>query len=150
MKGIFAGIASSVRNMPNDKYRQYCEAVSTNQQITDELLSLLRRIRTSLDRFNRIEIEALIYHAYSLTAAFAWCYRDSFSDRYRGVGLSDSWKIDFDTGIIASWKSELEQAAKAFDSADDDTNEHYAARELRDGDLALQPSNTGEPNGFTL
>jgi hypothetical protein len=114
MKGIFAGIASSVRNMPSDKYGQYCEAVSANKQITDELLSLLRRIRTSLDRFNRIEIEALMYHAYSLTDAFAWCYRDTFPDRYRAGGLSDSWRISFDPGIIASWKSELEQGAKAF------------------------------------
>ncbi|MGA9507876.1 MAG: patatin-like phospholipase family protein [Candidatus Sulfotelmatobacter sp.] len=114
MKGIFAGIASSVRNMPIDMYRQYCEAVSANQQITDELLSLVRRVRTSLDRFNRIEIEALMYHAYSLTDAFAWCYRDTFADRYRVNGLSDLWRISFDPGIIATWKSELQQGAKAF------------------------------------
>jgi NTE family protein len=114
MKGIFAGLASSVRNMPSDKYRQYCEAVSASQQITDELLLLLRKIRTSLDRFNRIEIEALMYHAYCLTDAFAWCYRDTFADRYRVSGLSDSWRISFDPGIIATWKSKLEQGAKAF------------------------------------
>jgi NTE family protein len=114
MKGIFAGLASSVRNMPSEKYRQYCEAVSANQQIPDELLLLLRRLRTSLDRFTLIEIEALMYHAYSLTDAFAWCYRDTFADRYRVSGLSDSWRISFEPGLIATWKRELEHGAKAF------------------------------------
>jgi hypothetical protein len=114
MGGILAGLASSVRNLPADNYRQYCENVDLDYQMPDDLLLPLRRLRTSLDRFNRIEIEALMYHAYSLTDAFAWCYRDTFADRYRVSGLSDSWRISFDPEIIAAWKSELEQGAKAF------------------------------------
>lgn len=114
MRGIFARLASSVKSLPNDRYQQYCESVDMRHQMQDDLLLPLRRLRTSLDRFTRIEIEALMYHAYSLTDAFAWCYRDTFPDRYRGSGLSDSWRISFDPGIIATWKSELEQGAKAF------------------------------------
>jgi hypothetical protein len=114
MRGIFAGLASSVKNMPADKHQQYCETVNLNYQMPNDLLFPLRRLRTSLDRFNRIEIEALMYHAYSLTGAFAWCYQNTFADRYRVGGLSDSWRISFDPGIIATWKSELEQGAKAF------------------------------------
>jgi NTE family protein len=114
VKLIFASLASSVRNMPGDMYRQYCETVSANQQITEEIGLLLRRIRTSLDRFNRIETEALMYHAYSLTDAFSWCYRDTFGDRYRVSGLSDSWRIGFDPTIIATWKNELERSAEVF------------------------------------
>lgn len=114
MRGILAGLASSVRNMPADKYRQYCETVNLTCQMPEDLLLPLRRLRTSLDRFNRIETEALMYHAYSLTDAFAWCYRDTFADRFRVSGLSGSWRISFDPGIVAAWKSELEQGAKPF------------------------------------
>src|ERR1700733_1136808 len=110
----FRGPSRSTLASKTAGYRQYSEAVSANQQITDELLLLLRRIRTSLDRFNRIEIETLMYHGYSLTDAFAWCYRDTFADRYRVSGISDSWRISFDQRIIATWKSELEQSAKVF------------------------------------
>lgn len=114
MTGIFSGLASSVKNMPAGRYQQYCESVDLNCQMQDDLLLPLRRLRTSLDRFTRIEIEALMYHAYSLTDAFAWCYRDTFPDQYRVCDLSDSWRISFDQGITASWKSELEKGAKVF------------------------------------
>ena len=113
-KGIFAGLASSVKNMPPDKQQQYSETVNLNYQMPDELLLPLRRLRTSLDRFTRIEIEALMYHAYSVTDAFAWCYRDSFAGPYRIGGLSDPWRISFDPELIATWKSELEKGAKTF------------------------------------
>ena len=114
MRGIFAGLASSVKNMPADRYQQYCETVGLNYQMQEDLLLPLRRLRTSLDRFTRIEIEALMYHAYSLTDAFAWCYRETFADRYQVSGVSDSWRISFDPGIIAAWKSELEKGTKVF------------------------------------
>ena len=55
-----------------------------------------------------------MYHAYSLTDAFAWCYRETFADRYQVSGVSDSWRISFDPGIIAAWKSELEKGTKVF------------------------------------
>jgi NTE family protein len=114
MRGIFAGLASSVKNMPADRYQQYCETVGLNYQMQEDLLLPLRRLRTSLDRFTRIEIEALMYHAYSLTDAFAWCYRETFADRYQVSGVSDSWRISFDPGIIAAWKSELEKGTRVF------------------------------------
>ena len=83
-------------------------------RLPDEVLSPLRRIRTSLDRFGHIEIQALMYHAYTLTDAFAWCYRDRLPSRYRLDTFPGAWKINFDRAKTAAWKTELEKGAKTF------------------------------------
>jgi NTE family protein len=114
MTGILTGLASSVRNMPSDQYKQYCKAMRENHRLPDEVLSPLRRIRTSLDRFGQIEIQALMYHAYSLTDAFAWCYQDRLPSRYRSDTFPGAWQITFDREKTATWKTELEKGAKTF------------------------------------
>lgn len=114
MRGILTGLASSVANMPTNMYAKYCETVAHGNHIPNEILVPLRRIRTSLDRFSAIEIEALMYHAYSLTDAFAWCYRDRRPSRYRLETFPVPWKINFEREKMLAWKSELEEGAKTF------------------------------------
>jgi hypothetical protein len=114
MCGILTGLASSVANMPTEMYTTYCETVADNHSIPDDILAPLRGIRTSLDRFSGIEIEALMYHAYSLTDAFAWCYRDRFPSRYKQKTLPVPWRIKFEKGKTVAWKTELERGAKTF------------------------------------
>jgi NTE family protein len=113
-RGILTGIASSVDNLPTDMYTQYCETVTDSRRIPDEVLAPLRRIRTSLDRFSGIEIEALMYHAYSLTDAFAWCYGDRFPARYKPATFPGSWSIDFDKQTTDRWKAALERGDETF------------------------------------
>lgn len=114
MRGILTGLASSVAKMPADMYPKYCETIADSDRIPDEILAPLRRIRTSLDRFSGIEIETLMYHAYSLTDAFAWCYRDRFPSGYRLETFPVPWRINFEREKTVAWKTELEKGAKTF------------------------------------
>jgi NTE family protein len=114
MKGIFTGLASSASNMLPGVYKRYCETVSECHRIPAEILAPLRRLRTSLDRFNHVETEALMYHAYLLTDAFAWCYGDGFPSRYKPTTFPGSWTIDFDRKRIDAWKTELETGTATF------------------------------------
>lgn len=113
-RGILTGLGSSVSNMPADVFAKYCDLIPDGCLLPNEILIPVRRIRTSLDRFNEIEVEALMYHAYSLTDAFAWCYRDRFPPQYRPASFPGRWQIDFDQAKIALWKLALETGGKAF------------------------------------
>jgi NTE family protein len=111
-QGIFTGLTSCVDRVPAPDFERYCSLVPEANQIPREILPLLCKVRTSLDRFSRIEVDALRYHAYSLTAAFAWCYRARFPEEYRSDVLASAWRINFDSSKINAWKNALADSDK--------------------------------------
>src|SRR6185437_4667433 len=86
-QGLFVSLRSDVSRIGNEAYKKYCARVDTLNQVPTALVEMIRSIRTSLDRFEPIESLALIYHAYLMTDAFLWRYRDTFSTEFQ---ISDS------------------------------------------------------------
>ncbi len=96
------------------KYGDYCCDIPQTAQLPESIRLHLQCIRTSLDRFDGVEVEALIYHAYTMTAAFAWCHRERFPTRYQQAKLGDLRTITFDADIKARWGLELNKSSGAF------------------------------------
>ena len=112
--GVLVGLSSGVDRLPKAMYEELCSTFGTEYQVPFALRELLQRVRTSLDRFEGVEVEALLYHAYSMTAAFTYCHRKSFPAPYQGVNLTGIWSLLFDSGRNALWTRELSSAAKTF------------------------------------
>jgi hypothetical protein len=55
-----------------------------------------------------------MYHAYTLTDAFAWCYRDRLPSRQGLETSAMPWRINFQRENTIAWKTELEKGAKTF------------------------------------
>ena len=74
---------------------------------------MLRNTRTSLDRFSETEAIALMYHAYLMTDAFLWCYRDTFPKDYRVDALPQpEWLVEFTERKTADWRLALELSSR--------------------------------------
>jgi NTE family protein len=106
--GILPSIKSSTRALLEPDRTAYLEAVGTETQIPSALLPLIQTIRTSLDRFSRIEAEALLYHAYTMTDAFWWSY---LSAAPRPTP-NPSWKIAFDEQRTTAWVTALKHSGE--------------------------------------
>jgi len=56
-----------------------------------------------------------MYHAYLMTDAFLWRYRETFSTEFR---LSDSqtpaWRVQFTPDVIAEWTRRLSRSANSY------------------------------------
>jgi hypothetical protein len=89
--------------------------VAPLSQVPAALIRMLQSVRTSLDRFNEVESLALMYHAYVMTDAFLWCYRDTFSEEFK---ISDSeiprWLIRFTPEIVAEWSRVLARSSSTW------------------------------------
>lgn len=114
-QGLFVSLRSEVSRIGSDAYRGYCARVDPSSQIPAALIGMLRSIRTSLDRFDEVESLALMYHAYMMTDAFLWCYRDTFSEEFK---ISDSeiprWMIRFTPEVVAKWSRVLARSASTW------------------------------------
>ena len=111
--GIFVGMSSHVGRLPKAMYKEYTTHCDESCLLPARIRARIERIRTSLDRFEGIEVEALLYHAYSMTAAFTWSYRGTFPERFRTVDLNELWRLSFDEARIAYWDTRLSSASKA-------------------------------------
>lgn len=112
--GILVSLSSKIQNMPVAQYSDYCQRIDRRFQIPAELLPPLKRLRTSLDRFSEIEIEALMYHAYSMTTAFLWCYRQQFPEPYRvDDELRDDGLVEFTKDKVQQWQTVLSLGASS-------------------------------------
>jgi NTE family protein len=114
-QGLLVSLRSALDRIGSPKSTQYCQFVSTAQQIPPSLLPKLRAIRTSLDRFTTTECTALMYQAYLMTDCFLWCYRDTMSEEYTVPATpAPSWRVEFSPETAAQWESELADSGRVF------------------------------------
>jgi NTE family protein len=114
-QGLFVSLKSEVGRMGEGPYANYCKHVSPKYQIPGDLLDLIRSIRTSLDRFSNAETTALMYHAYLMTDAFLWCYRETFASRYQVAEIPNPrWLVEFSEETINNWRAALKDSPSAF------------------------------------
>jgi hypothetical protein len=111
-QGLFVSLRSDVSRIGPQLYKTYCTRVDPIYLLPPLLVELVRTIRTSLDRFDPIESMALMYHAYMMTDAFLWSYRDSFSAEFK---ISDQqvpeWQIRFTPEVTRQWTDKLSTSA---------------------------------------
>lgn len=112
--GILVGIASQVGKLPAPLYQDYVARIGSGFLPPAIIRAQIERIRTSLDRFAGVEVEALLYHAYSLTAAFTWGHRQALPTPYQDVTLDSIWKVSFDLDRCQEWSRELSLSAPTF------------------------------------
>jgi len=52
-----------------------------------------------------------MYHAYTMTDAFLWYYRNGFPEPYRVSQSPDpQWRIEFTKSTITQWAEELQDS----------------------------------------
>jgi len=102
-KGILVSIASSIDRLSPQDRTAYVNSVGTQNQPPQALLSMIQTIRTSLDKFSRIEAEALMYHAYTMADACWWAYLIPAPR----PAPNPAWKISFDEQRVRSWAKAL-------------------------------------------
>ena len=114
-QGLLVSLRSDVSRIGDEAYKEYCARLDAAFQVPTALVEMIRSIRTSLDRFNGIESVALMYHAYLMTDAFLWRYRETFSTEFR---LSDSqtpaWRVQFTPDVIVEWTRRLSRSANSY------------------------------------
>lgn len=107
-KGLLVMLGSGIQRIPNGRGQEYAAAVGTQYLIPPSLIAAIRRIRTHLDRFDPVECEALMYHAYEMTDAFLWAHRLTCPERYRVPNTPDpTWRIDFTDQRQEEWQKVL-------------------------------------------
>ena len=113
-QGLFVTLKSEVARMGEIPFAKYCQHVSRENLIPADLLDLVRSVRTSLDRFNETEATALIYHAYLMTDAFLWCYREKFTPEYQvDAEPSPRWLINFSPATVRDWRLGLKDSSSS-------------------------------------
>ncbi len=114
-QGLFVSLRSEVGKVGKEAYDRYCSRVDPVFQLPAALIHMTRAIRTSLDRFDNIEALALMYHAYLMTDAFLWCYRETFSDEFKITEEQrPQWLIRFTRDVVAQWSRVLARSAAAW------------------------------------
>ena len=114
-QGLFVTLKSEVSRMGEDPLRNYCEHVPLQYLIPSGLLDLIRSIRTNLDRFSDIEATALMYHAYIMTDAFLWCYRNTFRAEYQVDSRpTPEWRIEFSPILVSRWVAGLKDSSSTW------------------------------------
>lgn len=113
LKGILVSLASHVGKIPNQGGDEYYCNVGPQFRIPQELLDLIQRIRTNLDRFTPVECQALMYHAYTMTDAFLWTHRATCPEGYRvPEAPAPPWRIEFSAGVQREWRTALADSGK--------------------------------------
>jgi NTE family protein len=114
-QGMLVSLRSAVNRISAADFKTYCEAVPDLHHIPADLLTHVRAIRTSLDRFSAIETNALMYHGYLMTDCFLWCYRGSFSPEYLVPNTPEPvWRLSFTQELADSWRNELQTSRRTF------------------------------------
>ena len=107
-KGLLVMLGSGIHRIPNGRGEEYETAVGSQYMIPPTLVAGIQRIRTHLDRFDPVECEALMYHAYLMTDAFLWAHRLTCPERYRVPNSPDPiWRIEFSDPRIIEWQKVL-------------------------------------------
>ncbi|UWZ85260.1 patatin-like phospholipase family protein [Occallatibacter riparius] len=107
-KGLLVMLGSGIQRIPNGRGKEYEDAVGSQYMIPPIVAGGIRRIRTNLDRFDPLECEALMYHAYVMTDAFLWAHRLTCPERYRVPNIPDPiWRIEFTDQRIREWQNVL-------------------------------------------
>lgn len=108
LKGILVTLSSSLERLPPKALDEYSRHVPLGFQIPKQVRDRIRGIRTHLDRFNEIECEALMYHAYSLTDAVLWTHRLTCPPNYRVPDSpTPAWRVDFNASRVREWTDGL-------------------------------------------
>jgi NTE family protein len=107
-KGLLVMLGSHIGRLPGTGADDYRAVIGFNFCLPAALLERIVAIRTHFDRFSRVECDALMYHAYTMTDAFLWYYRNSFPKAY---GVSESpnpqWRIEFTKSTTEQWADRL-------------------------------------------
>jgi hypothetical protein len=107
-KGLLVMLGSQIEKLPGTGANEYRALVGSDFCIPPELLKRITAIRTHLDQFSRVECNALMYHAYTLTDAFLWYYRSGFPEAYRvSESPNPQWRIEFTKSTIEQWAEGL-------------------------------------------
>lgn len=107
-KGLLVMLGSGIQRIPNRRGQEYEAAVGAKYMIPPTLVAGIQSIRTHLDRFDPVECEALMYHAYIMTDAFLWAHRLTCPERYRVPNTPDPiWRIEFSDQRIMEWQKVL-------------------------------------------
>lgn len=107
-KGLLVMLGSGIQRIPNGRGQEYATAVGPQYMIPPILIAGIRRIRTHLNRFDPVECEALMYHAYVMTDAFLWAHRLTCPERYRVPNTPDPmWRIEFSDQRVIRWQKVL-------------------------------------------
>jgi NTE family protein len=107
-KGLLVMLGSGIQRIPNGRGQEYATEVGPQYMIPATLIAGIRRIRTHLDRFDPVECEALMYHAYIMTDAFLWAHRLTCPERYQVPNTPDPmWRIDFTDQRREEWQNVL-------------------------------------------
>jgi predicted acylesterase/phospholipase RssA len=103
-KGILIAIGSGINKIPTGHRARYAAYVKPSCLIPENLLAKIRGLRTHLNKFSRVECEALMYHSYSMTDAFLWAHRETCPLEYQvPVVPNPFWRIEFTDRKIAEW-----------------------------------------------
>lgn len=102
LRGILPSIKSSTSALLEPDRSAYLTAVGARTQIAPVLLPMIQTIRTSLDKFSTVEVDALMYHAYTMTDAFWWAYLANPRST-----PNPAWKITFDDQRNTAWAKAL-------------------------------------------
>jgi hypothetical protein len=107
-KGLLVMLGSGILRIPGGRGEEYAAAVGPEYIIPSRLLTGIKKIRTHLDRFDPVECEALMYHAYTMADAFLWAHRLTCPDRYRiGNDPNPLWRIEFSDHRFREWENVL-------------------------------------------
>jgi len=107
-KGLLVMLGSGIDRIPGRRGEEYAAAVGIQYMIPAALLGGIKRIRTHLDRFDPVECEALMYHAYVMADAFLWAHRLTCPERYRVPNTPDPlWRIEFSDQRVTEWQKIL-------------------------------------------
>lgn len=107
-KGLLVMLGSHIGKLPGTGANEYRATVGSKFCIPAELLERITAIRTHLDSFSRVECDALMYHAYTMTDAFLWYYSNGFPEPYRVSELPNpQWRIEFTETIKRQWAEGL-------------------------------------------
>ncbi|SRR6266550_5230545 len=110
-KGLLVYIGSGLERIPAGGGDLYAQIVGADVCIPQGLVERVRRVRTHLDIFSKLECEALMYHAYTMTDAFLWAHRNTCPLSYRVVATPNPiWKIKFTGELSNVWASVLAES----------------------------------------
>jgi NTE family protein len=113
-QGLFVTLKSEVGKMGEIPFGDYCKHVGNQHLIPPDLLKMVRTVRTSLDQFSETEATALMYHAYLMTDAFLWCYRETFAANYQVEAVPNpKWLIEFSPSMVKSWELALQHSSSS-------------------------------------
>lgn len=104
IRGLLIVLGSDVNRIADRTYR---DVIGANACPPADIVRLVQRIRTHLNRFTRQEAECLMYYGYTVTDTVLWAGRDFLSTPYTRADGPPTWQINFDPEKIAEMTKAL-------------------------------------------